>query len=73
MSQAGASTSAFSVRNVRKHKKRTCAVPVDTNRKVIVVSQFRSRDPELFDPTFAPNMYGEFVSYGRMRRTITHD
>jgi hypothetical protein len=72
MSQAGASTSAFSVRNVRKHKKRTDIAP-DPNRKVLVVSQFRSRDPELFDPTFAPSMYGEFVSYGRMRRTITHD
>lgn len=72
MSQDGAATSAFSVRNVRKHQKRKVKAP-DPNRKVLVVSQFRSRDPELFDPTFAPNMYGEFVSYGRMRRTITHD
>ncbi len=72
MSQAGASTSAFSVRNVRRHQKHKAKAP-DPNRKILVVSQFRSRDPELFDPAFAPNMYGEFVSCGRMRRTITHD
>jgi hypothetical protein len=70
MSQAASSTSAFSVRNVRRIKK---VVPKDPLQKIMVVSQFRSRDPELFDPYVAPTMYGDYTSRGRMVRTITHD
>jgi hypothetical protein len=71
MGYEGSSTSAFSVRNVRRHK--TKQVPPDPNRKVIVVSGFRSRDQGLFDPYIGPTMYGDYVSRGRIVRTILHD
>ena len=69
MSQAASSTSAFSVRNGRRIKK----VVKDPLQKIMVVSQFRSRDPEMFDPYIAPTMYGDYTSRGRMIRTINHD
>ena len=71
MGYEGAATSAFSVRNVRRHKAKQ--VQADPNRKVIVVSGSRSRDPGLFDPCIGPTMYGDYVSRGRIVRTILHD
>lgn len=69
-------TSAHTVRNVRRHARRTPKrapkEPVAGTR-LVIIKEFRNRDPGMFDPCFAPNMYGDHISYGKMVRTILHD